>query len=126
MVNLVDTLASARMMRHGFVLFPTASWFSTFPGRPLTLFSLRQSPVKNLSYWYRPHTSKKKLPILFLHGIGIGIYPYVKVLSEIAAAESDVGIIVVEYMVRGICLATSMMLLLIRVATLASINANLP
>lgn len=61
------------------------------------------SPVKTLSYWHRPHTSKTKLPILFIHGIGIGLYPYVKFLAELNLkdgldGDDDVGIIAVELM----------------------------
>ncbi|KAL1639606.1 hypothetical protein SLS58_007806 [Diplodia intermedia] len=44
-----------------------------------------------------------KLPILFVHGIGIGLYPYVNFLSEINATSrrkgsGDVGIIAIEIM----------------------------
>ncbi|KAG5752792.1 hypothetical protein H9Q72_004888 [Fusarium xylarioides] len=57
------------------------------------------SPAKRLIYWHRPHTSKTKLPILFIHGIGVGLYPYVNFLAEVNTAGSsdgDVGIIAVE------------------------------
>ncbi|KAG9499675.1 hypothetical protein J7337_008134 [Fusarium musae] len=57
------------------------------------------SPAKRLTYWHRPHTSKTRLPILFIHGIGVGLYPYVNFLAELNAAGSadgDVGIIAVE------------------------------
>ncbi|KAF8441551.1 hypothetical protein L210DRAFT_2079737 [Boletus edulis BED1] len=40
------------------------------PPRPLTLFSLSSS-IEGVSYWYLPHRSLKKSPILFLHGIGV-------------------------------------------------------
>lgn len=57
-------------------------------------------------YWHRPHTSKTKLPILFVHGIGIGLYPYVKFLAELNSQEGledggpddQVGIIALELM----------------------------
>lgn len=50
----------------------------------------------DLPYWYRPHRSATKLPILFIHGIGIGILPYVPFLREIAAQDPDVGILAIE------------------------------
>lgn len=57
-------------------------------------------------YWHRPHTSTTKLPILFIHGIGIGYYPYTNFLNELnstAGVESSdpndqVGIIAIEIM----------------------------
>jgi pimeloyl-ACP methyl ester carboxylesterase len=52
-----------------------------------------------LSYWHRPHTSTSKLPIVFLHGIGIGLWPYVKFLAALnnqGPHDEDVGIIAIE------------------------------
>jgi hypothetical protein len=98
MVSFVDILSWTRMRYYGFGLFPTAGWFSVFPGRPHMLLSRSHSPAHDLSYWYRPHKSKTKRPIVFLHGIGIGVYPYIPFLSEVVATDPDIGIIVVEYM----------------------------
>ena len=73
-----------------------------FPLRPLALLSKQKSPAKTLTYWHRPHTSKTRLPILFIHGIGIGLYPYVNFLSQINKTDSerdevgDIGIIAIE------------------------------
>jgi pimeloyl-ACP methyl ester carboxylesterase len=59
-------------------------WHPTaFPLRPQNLFTSRISPARQLSYWWRPHTSKTRHPIVFLHGIGIGLYPYLEFLSRI-------------------------------------------
>ena len=52
--------------------------------------------MTNIPYWYRPHHSSTKLPILVIHGIGIGLYPYVAFLRELAAQDPDVGILAVE------------------------------
>jgi pimeloyl-ACP methyl ester carboxylesterase len=38
------------------------------------------------------------LPVVYIHGIGIGLFPYVDLLQEFAAIEPDVGIIAVEIM----------------------------
>jgi hypothetical protein len=76
--------------------------FSIIPPRPITLIGRNQSPVKGITYWYRPHTSKTKLPVVFFHGIGIGLYPYVNFLTELSKqskdADGEVGIIAVELM----------------------------
>jgi len=79
-------------------------FFTVFPLRPLTVTTSCHSPVKTLSYWHRPHTSKTRLPILFVHGIGIGLYPYVNFLAELNQAnelqdaDGEVGIIAIEIM----------------------------
>lgn len=103
MVSVVDLLSSARLAYSGFTLYPTASWFSTLPLRPqsLVLSHGECSPARNLSYWYRSPanaTDEKKLPIIFLHGLGIGVYPYVPFLRELSAANPDVSILFVEMM----------------------------
>jgi pimeloyl-ACP methyl ester carboxylesterase len=75
-----------------------------FPPRLASLTTRRISSAPDLSYWYRPHTSKTRLPILFIHGIGIGLYPYANFLDEInkynpeAAQDGDIGIVAVELM----------------------------
>jgi pimeloyl-ACP methyl ester carboxylesterase len=77
---------------------------TVFPGRPMALVTSHRTPAKTLTYWHRPHTSKTRLPILLIHGIGIGLYPYINFLSELnSASEADdsdgeVGIIAVEIM----------------------------
>jgi pimeloyl-ACP methyl ester carboxylesterase len=74
--------------------------FSVFPPRLQTLIGTAPSPAPDLSYWYRPHTSRSKLPVLFLHGIGIGLYPYASFLNELNQKDVDgeVGLIAVEIM----------------------------
>lgn len=79
--------------------FPTV-----FPFRPFTLFATNRSPANTLTYWHRPHTSKTRLPVLFIHGIGIGLYPYVNFLAELNdednmdISDGQLGIIAVEIM----------------------------
>lgn len=79
-------------------------FFTVFPLRPLSLLSPHTTPARTVTYWHRPHTSKTRLPILFIHGIGIGLYPYVNFLAELnhatggSGTDRDVGIIAVEIM----------------------------
>lgn len=99
-VMLMDHVTSARFWYSGFSYRRTGfigPW--TFPPRPGTLFAGGRSPAKSLSYWVRPHTSKTRLPVLFIHGIGIGLDPYVELLSGINAsnpADESVGVLVLE------------------------------
>ena len=97
-VCLVDTLVSIIFYHQGFAHHNTRKWFHVFPPRPfLALFSRPSSDtVTNIPYWYRPHRSSTKLPILFIHGIGIGLYPYVSFFRELAAQDPDVGILAIE------------------------------
>ncbi|KAF5562045.1 ribose-phosphate pyrophosphokinase [Fusarium napiforme] len=100
-IFVVDTIASAYMLYHSFSFHRTSisQFCTTFPLRPLSLLTPYKSPAKRLTYWHRPHTSKTRRPILFIHGIGVGLYPYVDFLAELNAAGSadgDVGIIAVE------------------------------
>ncbi|EMD38036.1 hypothetical protein CERSUDRAFT_113174 [Gelatoporia subvermispora B] len=94
-VCLVDTITAICLFKLGFMHFTGRVSFRCFPPRLFTMFSQR-SPHPELVYWYRPHRSKTKHPILFFHGIGIGLWPYVNFLKELAAAEPDVGILAIE------------------------------
>lgn len=93
-----------KMLYIGFHLHRLSFWrfFTLFPFRPLTLFSASKSPAKHLTYWHRPHTAKDRLPLLFIHGIGVGLYPYTKFLQELASEsghkDGDIGIIAIEIM----------------------------
>jgi pimeloyl-ACP methyl ester carboxylesterase len=102
----VDTFTALRMRLCGFTLFRThlQHTLSIFPPRLASLATRRISSAPDLSYWYRPHTSRTRLPILFIHGIGIGLHPYVTFLNEInahdplSAQDGEVGIIAIELM----------------------------
>jgi pimeloyl-ACP methyl ester carboxylesterase len=102
---VVDTITFCSLLYNGFHFHRTSLTYflELFPFRPLTLVSAYESPVKHLTYWYRPHTSKTRLPILFIHGIGIGLYPYTNFLRELnttgdEGCDGAVGIIALEIM----------------------------
>lgn len=97
-------MASLRLRYHSFNLY-RVSWLQSlaiFPLRPFTLLTSHRSPGEALTYWHRPHTSKTRLPILFIHGIGIGLYPYIDFLAEVNAddgpdaSDGQLGIIAIE------------------------------
>ncbi|KAF7976521.1 hypothetical protein HWV62_6341 [Athelia sp. TMB] len=94
-VGGVDLFSSLSIRFQGFHHYATPKWFSAFPPRPLTLLSKR-SAHPDLSYSYRPHRSQTKLPIVFLHGIGIGTWPYLPFFFDIVKQDPDVGILVIE------------------------------
>lgn len=114
-VGIVDVVTILRLYWHGFRHYSDKRWFQSFPPRPLTFFS-RSSDTEGFSYWYRPHLSSERNPVLFLHGIGvrrslfmdafssltrhlqIGLYPYSAFLADLASQHPDVGIIVPEFL----------------------------
>jgi pimeloyl-ACP methyl ester carboxylesterase len=81
-------------------------FFTLFPFRPQTILTTYRSPVKYTTYWHRPHTSTNKLPVIFIHGIGIGLYPYTNFLDEInltdgleaSNSNDQIGILAIEIM----------------------------
>jgi pimeloyl-ACP methyl ester carboxylesterase len=91
----MDWITTLFFLVRGFRFYrqPRSSFFSLFPLRPITLLSPHASASPALSYFYRPHRSKTQRPILFLHGVGVGLIPYVPWLNSI---PSDVGVLAVE------------------------------
>ncbi|KAK5123816.1 hypothetical protein LTR85_002452 [Meristemomyces frigidus] len=104
-IMLVDTVAHIRMLRYGMKYYSTMdSTFKVFPPRPLAeITATAASPAENISYWLRPHTSKIRLPVVFLHGIGVGLHPHIEFLHELdqglnenAKEDDKVGILTIE------------------------------
>jgi pimeloyl-ACP methyl ester carboxylesterase len=105
-VMLVEHVTFVRFWIAGFSHLRTRTagpW--AFPPRPGTMLAAGKSPAETLSYWYRPHTSKTRLPVLFIHGIGIGLYPYVDTLEAISKqptshlnnlSDQGVGVLAIE------------------------------
>ncbi|KAM0330525.1 hypothetical protein ACHAQA_003472 [Verticillium albo-atrum] len=102
-VVVVDTITWVYMHYYSFEFHGT-SFVAVFPLRPFLPFATSRSPARHLTYWHRPHTSKTRLPVLFIHGIGIGLYPYVDFLADLIAEDArhpgdgQVGIIALEIM----------------------------
>lgn len=99
-VGFVDFLTYVNLTFQGFRHHraPLKTLSVLFPPRPIALTTPYVSPVRT-SYWHRPHKSKTHQPILFLHGIGIGLYPYTNFLREINKGLPDdetIGVIALE------------------------------
>ncbi|KAK3485361.1 uncharacterized protein B0T23DRAFT_46189 [Neurospora hispaniola] len=60
---------------------------------PLIPSSLRHhtSPTQHLSYYLRPHRSRTQAPVVFIHGIGIGLWSYTTLLSSLKTSHGPVG-----------------------------------
>jgi len=107
-VGFVDFLTYLKLLYHGFHFHrtPLSQFFTLFPFRPQILLTPYKSPAKHTTYWHRPHTSASRLPVVFIHGIGIGLYPYTNFLSELNSVtgiessdpNDQVGILAIELM----------------------------
>lgn len=105
LVSAVDALTHMYMRYKSFHFYRLSldRFLTVFPLRPLTLLTTYTSPAKTLSYWHRPHKTKSRLPVLFIHGIGIGLWTYAGFLAEINRiqdyqTDGETGIIAVEIM----------------------------
>lgn len=72
---------------------PRSTFFKVFPLRPVSLLSPNASDAPDMSFWYRPHRSKTHRPVVIIHGLGIGLIPY---LFWMATIPNDIGIVAVE------------------------------
>lgn len=103
-VGVVDTFSFLKMWYLGFQHFPMYEMFKSFPWRLLSCFCRQFSPARDISYWYRPHTSKKHPPILYIHGIGIGLFTYTNFFADIlhknqkSDPNNQIGVIAIEIM----------------------------
>ncbi|CAA7271159.1 unnamed protein product [Cyclocybe aegerita] len=99
-VALVDSGTSVVLVLLGFKHYTPreAQWSLSFPLRPLLWLLSRRAPQGvAFPYWYRPHRSSQKIPLVFLHGIGIGLLPYIPFLKSLVKGENrDVGILLPE------------------------------
>lgn len=101
-VFIVDQATHTVLKLYGFHYYrrPRTSTLRIFPPRPQEVISRHASPVPQLSYWHREHTATNALPVVFFHGIGIGLWPYMRFLAEIhkrsAKGDGQIGVIAVE------------------------------
>ena len=101
----VDSFTHLYMRYHSFQFhrLRLSRCLTVFPPRPLSLLTTSTTPAKTLSYWHRPHTSKSQLPVLFIHGIGIGLWTYAGFLTQLnripnGRADGETGVIAIEIM----------------------------
>ncbi|KAF5691086.1 hypothetical protein FDENT_3598 [Fusarium denticulatum] len=100
-VFFLDQATHLAFRWHGFDFHrrPRSSALRVFPPRPQELFPGPKSPSTRLSYWHRPHTAQDKLPVVFFHGIGIGLWTYVRFLAGLhktGDGNGSVGVIALE------------------------------
>lgn len=109
-VGLVDSATHCHLLWHGFEFWPSplrTNLLRVFPPRLLASAELlrRRSPSDELCYWYRPPLrctteTSSTLPIVFLHGIGIGLHPYVPFLASLPSTSSIIALEVLPISMR--------------------------
>ncbi|KAF7359129.1 AB hydrolase-1 domain-containing protein [Mycena sanguinolenta] len=100
-IAIVDALSSVMLLSLGFKYYaPRCPHFRTFPPRPLLYLFSKPGVTPHFPYWYRPPRAgaESKNPILFLHGIGIGLFPYIPLFQELLRADSTRSLILVEFL----------------------------
>ncbi|KAH8881741.1 hypothetical protein GQ53DRAFT_667371 [Thozetella sp. PMI_491] len=110
-VGFVDFISYAALSLKGYRYYASSlrRTLTLFPPRLQALPSLlpfpglkkRRSSSGEIGYWLRPHTSRTRLPIVFIHGIGIGLFPYLQFLAEIKTLDGggddgQVGVLALE------------------------------
>ncbi|KAJ6606169.1 hypothetical protein DFH09DRAFT_1017115 [Mycena vulgaris] len=123
-VALVDTLTSVFLLSLGFKHYSPRPYFRAFPPRPLLAVFSKPAATPHFPYWYRPPRAgvQSKNPILFLHGIGIGLHPYVPLFREILRADPTQSLLLVEFLPISFRITSPMPP---RWTTLAAINTIL-
>ena len=86
------------MTLYGFTHYrlPRRRLFSYLPHPFLSVFTKQRSLSDHVSYWYRPHLSNDHIPVLFIHGIGIGLHTYLGFSNQYVQNMPNVGIISME------------------------------
>lgn len=97
LIGMIDFASTTFLLLKGFSFYRQGllnSFLATFPFRPFPLLlTPNVSAATSLSYFYRRHTSPIHRPVVFLHGAGVGLAPYLAFLTKI---PNDVGVIAIE------------------------------
>ncbi|KAF5353029.1 hypothetical protein D9757_011859 [Collybiopsis confluens] len=97
LVAVVDLITCVKLHILGFQHYSQPRVLTqVFPPRFYTTIFSEHSTAKHFSYWYRPHRSKHRDPVVFIHGIGIGLYPYVPLINSLIQLDPEIGILLIE------------------------------
>jgi len=66
--------------------------FKSLPIRPWSILTFYRSPSPQISYWHLPHTSPDHIPVLFIHGVGVGLHFYLNFFKDFLTELRPQGI----------------------------------
>jgi hypothetical protein len=114
LLAVVDLATHALLSWRGFQYHaqPAADVLSVFPPRPQQLWASRRSAAPGMAYWYRPASEKttssqkssgekppaaaaavpSPSPVLFLHGIGVGLVSYLPLLLSLPTSTPVIAV----------------------------------
>jgi pimeloyl-ACP methyl ester carboxylesterase len=116
-VSGIDLTTHLCLARDGFRYYgpPLSKTVAVFPPRLQAVPALLPFPgarryssaSEHIGFWYRPHTARNARPVVFIHGIGVGLWPYTPFLNEIglpagtsthqaSSGQGQIGVIVLE------------------------------
>ncbi|KFA54177.1 hypothetical protein S40293_06286 [Stachybotrys chartarum IBT 40293] len=103
-IFLVDQLTHILLTWNGYQYYARApsTALDVFPPRPQDFLSRRRSAAPALSYWFHPHSDDSKVPLIFFHGIGVGLWTYIRFLLELMPAPGKQapcsGVMAIEFL----------------------------
>jgi hypothetical protein len=106
-IGSADTVACMMLWMYGFRFYRPSRWtfFKSFPLRPVVLLSSNKAPSDAFTYWMLPHTSTsaKHHPIVFVHGVGVGLHFYLPFLRGLLPRCRAYGIGILCLEVNQVC-----------------------
>ncbi|KAF7298468.1 hypothetical protein MKEN_01371900 [Mycena kentingensis (nom. inval.)] len=99
-VSLVDMTTAIFLLLLGFKHYAPPGYLRAFPPRAFTSLVSKRGANAHFPYWYRPPRgdTPTTTPLLFLHGIGIGLHPYVPFIRELLRADPTRAIVLIEFL----------------------------
>jgi pimeloyl-ACP methyl ester carboxylesterase len=96
-IGLIDVATHVCLAWFGFQYYaqPAKDALSVFPPRPQQLLSRKRSVAPGMGYWHRPGRPDVT-PVVLLHGIGVGLLSYIRLLVAITSRDPDAPVIAVE------------------------------
>lgn len=100
-VSGIDLTTHIYLAMDGFRYYspPLRQTLAVFPPRLQALPALLPFPgakryssaSEHIGFWFRPHTARNTRPVIFIHGIGVGLWPYTRFLDEIGRTPGSSG-----------------------------------
>lgn len=88
------------MQYYGFAFYSGgfSRLLTSLPIRPWSILTPHRSPSSQIPYWYLPHVSSERIPILFIHGVGVGLHFYLNFFKDFLneIRPQGVGMIALE------------------------------